>query len=134
MLTPPMLGDFRSTLLKRADVAEQKHATLWQQMVGHLSGRLGAYLKADLRRSLAALLDVAGPDVWRAYVDVYGGLAREFGVTLIAPSAYLPDPVDGVVRNLPRFSTSKAGSWARRPRWCCIRRTLTWRSPAARGT
>ncbi len=100
MLTPPMLGDFRSTLLKRADAAEQKHATLWQQMVGRLSGRLGAYLKADLRRSLAALLDVAGPDVWRAYVDVYGGLAREFGVTLIAPSAYLPDPVDGVVRNL----------------------------------
>ena len=100
MVTPPMLGDFRSNLLKRADVARRRQATLWQQVIGRMSGGIAAYLRADLRRSLAALLDVAAQDVWHAYVDVYGGLAREFGLTIVAPSAYLPDPLDGVVRNL----------------------------------
>ena len=38
--------------------------------------------------------------VWDAYDDVFGGLAQEFDVTLVAPSAYLPDPLDGVLRNL----------------------------------
>jgi len=100
MVTPPFLGDYRSGLLKRADIARRREASLWQRVVGRAAGGLAAYLKADLRRSLAALLDVAAADVWEAYVDVYGGLAKEFGVTLVAPSGYLPDPLDGVVRNL----------------------------------
>jgi len=100
MITPPMLGDFRASLLKRADSGYRPKAGLWQRTLGQLSAKLAAYLKADLRRSLAGLLDVAPHDVWAAYVDVYGGLAREFGQTIVAPSAYLPDPLDGVVRNL----------------------------------
>ncbi len=100
MVTPSLLGDYRSGLLKRADIARRREASLWQRLVGRAAGGLAAYLKADLRRSLAALLDVAAADVWEAYVDVYGGLAKEFGVTLVAPSGYLPDPLDGVVRNL----------------------------------
>jgi predicted amidohydrolase len=100
MVTPPLLGDYRSGLLKRADIARRREASLWQRLVGQAAGGLAAYLKADLRRSLAALLDVSAADVWGAYVDLYGGLAREFGVTVVAPSGYLPDPLDGVVRNL----------------------------------
>jgi predicted amidohydrolase len=61
-----------------------------------MAGMVGA----DFRRGLAALLDVAAQDVWAAYEEVFGGLAREFGVTVVAPSAYLPDPLDGVIRNI----------------------------------
>ncbi|MCC6458674.1 MAG: hypothetical protein IT328_27240 [Caldilineaceae bacterium] len=100
MVAPPILRDFRSQLLKRYDRGRRRHAKLWDRMVGGLAGTLVAMVGADFRRGLAALLDVASQDVWRAYDEVFGGLAREFGVTVVAPSAYLPDPVDGVIRNL----------------------------------
>lgn len=100
MVAPPILRDFRSQLLKRADRGRRRQATLWQRLVGGMAGSVVAVVGADFRRGLAALLDVAAPEIWRAYEDVFGGLAREFGVTVVAPSAYLPDPLDGVIRNL----------------------------------
>ena len=100
MVIPPILRDFRSTLLKRADVGRRRRATLWQKIVGSISGSMASALHADFRTSIAGLLDVAADDVWHAYTDVFGGLAREFAVTIVAPGAYLPDPFDGVIRNL----------------------------------
>jgi predicted amidohydrolase len=100
MVAPPILGDVRSRLLKQADRGRQRQATTWQRLVGSLAGSLATLLKADFRLRIAALLDVAAPEVWHSYVEVFGGLAREFGVVVVAPSAYLPDPVDGVIRNL----------------------------------
>ena len=47
----------------RADIARRREASLWQRLVGRAAGGLAAYLKADLRRSPAALLDVAAADV-----------------------------------------------------------------------
>ncbi len=49
---------------------------------------------------MAGLLDVAAPTVWAAHLALFGGLAREFGLTIVAPSLYAPDPLDGVIRNL----------------------------------
>lgn len=100
MAMPPILGDFRSNLLKRADRGRRRNASFWQKMVGSLSGGLAGYFGADLRRSAAGLLDVSSGQVWETYVDLFGGLAREFQLTMVAPSAYLPDPLDGVIRNL----------------------------------
>ena len=100
MVAPPILRDFRSQLLKRYDRGRRRHATLWQRLIGEMAGSAASVVGADFRRGLGALLDVASQDVWRAYEDVFGGLAREFGVTVVAPSAYLPDPLDGVIRNL----------------------------------
>jgi predicted amidohydrolase len=100
MVAPPILGDFRSQLLKRSDRGRRRRAGLWDRLVGGLAGTLVGLTKADFRRGLAALLDIAAQDVWQSYEEVFGGLAREFGVTVVAPSAYLPDPVDGVIRNL----------------------------------
>lgn len=100
MVAPPILGDFRSQLLKRYDRGRRRNAPLWHRLVGGLAGAMAPLFGADFRRGLGALLDVAGQDVWRAYEEVFGGLAREFGVTVVAPSAYLPDPVDGVIRNM----------------------------------
>lgn len=100
MVAPPILGDFRSQLLKQSDRGRRHHARLWHRLVGGLAGAVAPLFRADFRRGLAALLDVASQDVWHAYEEVFGGLAREFSITVVAPSAYLPDPVDGVIRNM----------------------------------
>ena len=100
MIVPPLLVDFRSSLLKRADVGRRRSATLWQKMVGAISGSAAGMLKANFQTGLAGLLDVASGDLWESYSELFGGLAKEFGVTIVAPSIYLPDPFDGVIRNL----------------------------------
>lgn len=100
MLIPPLLGDFRSSLLKRADLGRRRSASTWQKVVGSLANGAAGMLKADFRTGIAGLLDVASATLWERYTDLFGGLAREFGMTIIAPSIYLPDPLDGVIRNL----------------------------------
>lgn len=100
MLVPPLLSDFRTSLLKRSDLGRRSRATTWQRLTGFVAGQTATLLNADMRRSTAALLNVTADDVGELYVDVFGGLAREFGITTVAPSAYLPDPVDGVIRNI----------------------------------
>lgn len=100
MSAAPMLDDFRSQLLKRADRGRRRQANLWQRSLGGLAGVVARMVRADFRAGLAGLLDVAGPEVWQLTQSTFGGLAREFSVTLVAPSAYLPDPVDGVIRNM----------------------------------
>jgi predicted amidohydrolase len=100
MVVPPLLRDFRSALLKRADRGRRKRASLWQRMSGALAARAASLLRADFRLSLRALLDVAPEKVWDTYANLFSELAREFGLVLVAPSAYLPDPADQAVRNL----------------------------------
>ncbi|MBW7881190.1 MAG: hypothetical protein H3C34_00905 [Caldilineaceae bacterium] len=100
MLVPPLLGDFRSSLLKRADRGRRRSASLWHKVLGNVAGRAAALLKANFYSSMAGLLDIAAPTLWQQYVELFGGLAREFGMTVVAPSAYLPDPLDGVIRHL----------------------------------
>ena len=100
MIVPPLLVDFRSSLLKRADVGRRRSATLWQKMTGAISGSAAGILKANYQTGLAGLLDVSSGDLWESYSELFSGLAKEFGVTIVAPSMYLPDPFDGVIRNL----------------------------------
>ena len=96
----PQLADFRSSLLLRADRGRRRRASMWQRVTGAAAQQLAGVVNADLRDAIGALLTAEGDMLWARYVDLYGGLAREFGFTIVAPSAYLPDPLDGVVRNL----------------------------------
>ncbi len=100
LIAPPLLRDLRSTLLKRADRGRRKQASLWQRVTGALANRTALWLRADFRFSLQGLLTVAGSELWTTYATLFGDLAREFDMVLVAPSAYLPDPTDEVVRNL----------------------------------
>ncbi len=100
MVIPPLLGGFQANLLKRADLARRRQSGLWQKISGGLSGALVGWLNTDFRQMAGALLTTQPDRVWEAYDEVFGGLAQEFDVTLVAPSAYLPDPLDGVLRNL----------------------------------
>ncbi|MDE0140446.1 MAG: hypothetical protein OXI80_17385 [Caldilineaceae bacterium] len=100
MVIPPLLGGFQANLLKRADLARRRQTSLWQKFSGGVSGALAGWLNSDFRQMTGALLTTQSDMVWEAYDEVFGGLAQEFDVTLVAPSAYLPDPLDGVLRNL----------------------------------
>ncbi len=100
MVIPPLLGGFQANLLKRADLARRRQTGLWQKVGGGVSGALAGWLNSDFRQMAGALLTTQPEMVWDAYDGVFGELAREFDVTLVAPSAYLPDPLDGVLRNL----------------------------------
>lgn len=100
MSAPPLLRGTQAALFKRVDRARRRQASLWQKTSGHVAGAAVKFLKVDLRRLFAGLLDLNAPELWQIYVEIYGGLAREFDITLVAPSAYLPDPLDGVIRNI----------------------------------
>ena len=100
MLAAPMLADFRSRLLKHADQGRRVRATTWQRFTGRVAGGAAGLLKASFEDALHGLLDVDAVRLWQAYCDVYSGLAREFGMVLVAPSIYAPDPIDGVIRNV----------------------------------
>jgi len=100
MVMPALLGGLHANLLMRADLARRRRTPFWQKMTGSLAGTLARSLKVDFRRLLGGLLEVKAAEVWAAYEEIYGGLAKEFDLTLVAPSAYLPDPADGIIRNI----------------------------------
>ncbi len=100
MVIPPLLGGFQANLLKRADMARRRQSSLWLKISGGVSGAVAGWFNTDFRQMAGALLTTQPEMVWDAYDEVFGGLAQEFDVTLVAPSAYLPDPLDGVLRNL----------------------------------
>ncbi len=100
MIAVTMLDDLGTNLLKRADRGSRRDANAWQQLVGAFSGTAAKYIRSNLRRSIAGLLDVSAAELWNRYVEVYAELAQEFAVTIVGPSCYLPDPLDGVIRNL----------------------------------
>lgn len=100
MVVPPLLLGGKANLLKRAALGRRRSASLWQKVSGNMAGALARWIKADLRTQVAGLLDTTPEAAWTAYTETFGGVARQFGLTLVAPSAYLPDPADGVIRNL----------------------------------
>lgn len=100
MLASLLLGGFQADLLKRTDRARRRQAGVWDRLQGKMAGAALRMLRADLRRMVAGLLDVDAANLWSLYQEIYGGLAKEYGITLVAPSGYFPDPLDGVIRNL----------------------------------
>jgi len=97
MLAPALLRDVRTNLLRQAEQAKRKRANPWQKMKGGAAGWLAGMLKADLRSSAAALLDVNAQQLWETYCEIFSALARENHLTLVAPSAYLPEQSLSVV-------------------------------------
>lgn len=100
MTAPPLLAGLHASLLLSADRARRGRIPFWQKMKGSLAGVLARSVKADFRRLLAGLLEMRGAEMWAAYESTFSDLAKEFDLTIVAPSAYLPDPLDGVVRNI----------------------------------
>lgn len=100
MVAPPLLRDFRTRLLRAADRGRGKQASAWQRVVGVAARYTASTVGADLGASLRSLLHLSAPQLWASYANLFADLAREFDTIIVAPSAYLPDPTDQVVRNL----------------------------------
>jgi hypothetical protein len=76
MLVPPLLGDFRSSLLLRADIGRRRSASPWQKLVGAVAGSAAGVLKANYQTGMAGLLDVAADTLWDRYVEILAGLPK----------------------------------------------------------
>jgi predicted amidohydrolase len=100
MIVPSLMQGTQARLLKRADQARRRQASLWQKTAGQMAGVAARFLKADLRQLMVEFLDSSAPQFWATYLELFGSLAREFDITLAAPSGYFPDPLDGVIRNI----------------------------------
>lgn len=100
MLVPPLLQDFRSSLLKRSDLGRRATATVWQRLSLPLYASAATIFRANLRHGLDALLEVAPTEVLDTYSSIFSELSREYGVTIVAPSAYLPERLTGQIQNL----------------------------------
>jgi len=100
MLAPPMLRDSRSTLLKYAERGRRRKASLWQRYTGQAAAWIASRSRQSFVATIGACLDVAGDELWETYCELFSGLARQYHLTLIAPSGYFPDPIDGKIRNI----------------------------------
>ena len=98
MLAPPLLRSQRLAMLKYADRSTRRHTSWPQRTVGRVARWGAAVLRLNLFEEVAPRFRVL--QSWQHYCDLFGELAREFHITLVAPSAYLPDPTDQVIRNI----------------------------------
>lgn len=98
MLAPPSLRTQRLTMLKYADRSTRRRTSWPQRTVGRVARWGASFLQLDLFDEVVPWFGVL--QSWQQYCDLFGGLAREFQVTLVAPSAYLPSPTDQVIRNI----------------------------------
>lgn len=54
----------------------------------------------DLRDGISEFLQTNAAQVSQTYANIFCEFAREYQVTIVGPSGYLADPLDGVVRNM----------------------------------
>lgn len=98
MLAPPLLRSQRLTMLKYADRSTRRHSSWQQRTMGRVARWGASFLQIDLFDEVVPWFGVL--QSWQQYCDLFGGLAHEFQITLVAPSAYLPSPTDQVIRNI----------------------------------
>lgn len=98
MLAPPLLRSQRLAMLKYADRSTRRHASWQQRTMGRMAKWGASVLRLNLFDEVVPRFGVM--QSWQHYCDLFGGLAREFHITLVAPSAYLPDPTDQAIRNI----------------------------------
>lgn len=55
---------------------------------------------SDLRDDINTFLKNNATYVGQLYVDIFSNFAREYKMTIVAPSGYLPDPLTGIIRNM----------------------------------
>jgi len=100
MLIPPLLDNIRTALLKYAEWGRRRKSPLWQRYAAGFSWWLASLGTTDFAETVADYLTTTGPELWQTYCTLFGELAQQSDLIIVAPSGYLPDPEDGVVRNI----------------------------------
>lgn len=54
----------------------------------------------NLREDISAFIKSNAVYINQIYADVFGSFAREYNVTIVGPSGYLADPLNGIVRHM----------------------------------
>lgn len=98
-IAPMLARDRGGRMLAQSSAATRQSAGLWQRVRGSAAGWVAQALKADASTSLADLIASQAPVLRDAYMDLFGGLAAESGLTVVAPSAYLPDTDSSLIRH-----------------------------------
>lgn len=89
---------FRMNLLKQADAAKRGRISLWKRTRSALASGTASLLGANFRKVYTDLLQADPVSLASDYESAFGELARIYGVTLVAGSAYLPD-ASGTLRH-----------------------------------
>jgi predicted amidohydrolase len=99
MLAAPMISGVKLGFVKRADEGRKPRAGFMARGVGRVADATAGALGGGFAGSMKRLLGKDSDSLRDVYVDTFGRLAREFGVTLVAGSLYLQDDETGLVRN-----------------------------------
>lgn len=100
MTAVPLIRGLRPSLLKQADRARRGNVSFWARTRARLAGSAASVLRADFSRALEAVLLSQPEALWKSYNELFSRLARRYGLTIVAGTAYLADPVDGAVRHM----------------------------------
>lgn len=99
MLAPPMISGFKLGFVKRADQGRKPRAGFLSRGMGRVAGATAGALGGGFSGSMKRLLGKDADALRDIYVDMFGRLAREYGVVIVAGSLYLQDQETGTVRN-----------------------------------
>jgi predicted amidohydrolase len=99
MLAPPLISGLKLGMIKRADQGRHPTAGFVSRGVGQVADATASALGGGLYGSLSRLLSKKADLLYDAYVEVFGGLAREYGRAIVAGSLYISDDESGTVRH-----------------------------------
>lgn len=99
MLAPPLISGLKLGFIKREDAGKRRDAGFISRRLGSLAGTTASAMGGGFRGSLERLLQKKSDALRDAYLEVFGGLAREFGTAILGGSLYLYDEETGTVKN-----------------------------------
>lgn len=96
MIVPALMEGTRSRRGRQNGQSQRASGSIFQRASLSFLPTFGT----DLREEIQKFIKGNAAHIAQVYVDVFGSFAREYGVTIVAPSGYLPDPLTGVIRHM----------------------------------
>ncbi len=87
MVIPPLVENFRSNLLKKADPTRRR-SSWWDRTRSNVLRHTARLLRADMAETLRKALTDMPDFIWEQYVRVFSDLAYEYKMTVVAGSGY----------------------------------------------
>ncbi len=87
MVIPPLVENFRSNLLKKADTTRRR-TSWWDRTRSSVLRQTARLLRADMAETLRKALTETPDFIWEQYVRVFSDLAYEYKMTVVAGSGY----------------------------------------------
>ncbi len=97
MAISPLMQGLRVRLLKQAD-SGRAQGPFWQRARAALAGSTAGMLGANFHTTYDQMLAGGAEGMQLKYEEIFSDLAREFNLTIVAGSGYLPD-MTGVLRH-----------------------------------